>query len=1247
MDTVMDEDFENSRVDVEVVDNSRHEGKPKGKMEDVGDDEVEVVEGRKGRENRESRRKRKEREAAGDMVEVGNAKEERKKRRDEKEKHRSKDFDENERRDHRERKDSRRKKEKESKERKEHRHGSDKRSKDDSRDFDPRDISDRRGRRERRSEKVDSVDVESYTRVVEDFGRGSTVDKAHDKKEEPTSVSQLKSTYVDDEQEEGEILDEDNCPAKEWESGDLGVREESAKPEGFLNDDGRAKRSPIESPRAEKLSSLAEFKEERRETDYEKIDGAANCSQNVLHFMRGIVEAYDSESQASDEKPTSGADTRSENLHYGKEQENSGAGCEGRESGSEKSKPADKSDTKKRPMDLPGQRDSETNDKKYSRTGEMRSRHEGSRRSFLGMDQTDSEVPDEECKNKHSRHSVSPTAEDEQAPARRANDWRRRRSPTPDDRNGSTREGHYSRRRSRSKDIASHTHIERGRSRSLESSIDRDARRKRTHSPEVGRSRARGRSPSREGDKDRRTGADVVDHKKRSRSPDDNYEHLQSRDNYDHLDRSRRSRSRESGRLRGSSRTDSGDRRRRSRSRENLRGRRVGSERDSSRRAESTERRRRSRSRESSHRRIDDREGSRYVESYDRSRGSRSAVVSRSYKGDERDTRRVEGIAYRSSRDDRHYRDNRHFENSKENMYKMDRDREKNGISSHDRVRGQKTLSKDDQPSVKASSVQNATEEEDQEEYQERVALQLAAQEEDDPEKIKEESRRRRQAILEKFRRQQEKTAEEQSASGTGNPDMHDRRASQSSGDAGGGMAVNNESKPSERELALGKGSLQNGALSKPTIDGELGAGSPKSERSADMFSDDIFGESPAGGRRLGKGDGLAMDTSGLTDNWDDAEGYYCFRIGEILDGRYEVASSHGRGVFSTVVRARDLKAGRGEPEEVAIKIIRNNETMFKAGQQELVILKKLAGADPENKRHCVRLLSSFEYRSHLCLVFESLHMNLREILKKFGRNIGINLNAVRAYAKQLFIALKHLKNCGVLHCDIKPDNMLVNEAKNVLKLCDFGSAMFAGENEITPYLVSRFYRAPEIILGLPYDHALDIWSVGCCLYELYTGKMLFPGHTNNDMLRLHMELKGPFPKKMLKKAAFADQHFDQDFNFCAIEEDPVTKKTIKRILANVRPKDMSALVSSSGSGDEDPKLQASFKDLLEKIFILDPDKRLTVARVSTGKQLLLVWRPFVTGRYCQKIKHCSIGCIQVYSSNIGDISTRWWQPFY
>ncbi|WVZ55347.1 hypothetical protein U9M48_006019 [Paspalum notatum var. saurae] len=275
-------------------------------------------------------------------------------------------------------------------------------------------------------------------------------------------------------------------------------------------------------------------------------------------------------------------------------------------------------------------------------------------------------------------------------------------------------------------------------------------------------------------------------------------------------------------------------------------------------------------------------------------------------------------------------------------------------------------------------------------------------------------------------------------------------------------------------------------------------------------------------------------------DSWDDAEGYYAFRLGELLGGRYEVTAAHGKGVFSRVVRAKDRAAGG---EEVAIKIIRSNDTMYRAGKQEASILEKLTGADREGRRHCVRFISSFRYRNHLCLVLEPLHMNLREVVRKYGPSIGLKLSAVRIYSKQLLVALAHLKELGVLHCDIKPDNVMVNEAKNVLKLCDFGSAMLAGDNEVTPYLVSRFYRAPEVILGLPYDHAVDMWSAGCCLYELCTGVVLFKGKSNNEMLRLHMEMKGPFTKRMLRRGAFTAQHFNQDLNFQVVYEDPVTKK--------------------------------------------------------------------------------------------------------
>ena len=77
--------------------------------------------------------------------------------------------------------------------------------------------------------------------------------------------------------------------------------------------------------------------------------------------------------------------------------------------------------------------------------------------------------------------------------------------------------------------------------------------------------------------------------------------------------------------------------------------------------------------------------------------------------------------------------------------------------------------------------------------------------------------------------------------------------------------------------------------------------------------------------------------------------------------------------------------------------------------------------------------------------------------------------------------------------------------------------------------------------MGVPYDCSLDIWSIGCTLYELYTGKILFPGRSNNQMLLLMMELKGRFNSKMIKKAKFGDLYFDDLGGFASIEKDRVT----------------------------------------------------------------------------------------------------------
>jgi len=372
------------------------------------------------------------------------------------------------------------------------------------------------------------------------------------------------------------------------------------------------------------------------------------------------------------------------------------------------------------------------------------------------------------------------------------------------------------------------------------------------------------------------------------------------------------------------------------------------------------------------------------------------------------------------------------------------------------------------------------------------------------------------------------------------------------------------------------------------------------STKRVDMFSEDMFADdysSPTSMQKMTAESGKENPT--LTDNWDDAEGYYRVRIGEVMDTRYSVFGYTGQGVFSNVVRARDSMKTN---QEVCIKIIRNNEIMHKTGLKELEILRRINDTDPDDKYHCIRLHRNFFHKQHLCMVFEPLSMNLREVLKKYGKNVGLHIKAVRSYAQQMLLALKVMKKANIVHADIKPDNILVNESKLLLKLCDFGSASHVAEGEITPYLVSRFYRAPEIILGMKYDFGIDLWSSGTTFYELYTGKIMFAGQTNNHMLKMFMDLKGKIPNKIIRKGQFKDIHFDSNCCFLYHDIDRVTQreKVVQMPVVNkVRNLDHE-LTGGAKLPEEQLKKVLQLRDFLDKICVLDPAKRITLNQCLT-----------------------------------------------
>lgn len=204
----------------------------------------------------------------------------------------------------------------------------------------------------------------------------------------------------------------------------------------------------------------------------------------------------------------------------------------------------------------------------------------------------------------------------------------------------------------------------------------------------------------------------------------------------------------------------------------------------------------------------------------------------------------------------------------------------------------------------------------------------------------------------------------------------------------------------------------------------------------------------------------------------------------------------------------------------MAIKIIKSRRPFTLQAQSEISLLNLMLEKDKDDDCNIVRMIAQFMFRNHQCIVFEMLSYNLYDLLRNTKFN-GVSLNLVRKFAKQILRTLDFFSRpeVDVIHCDLKPENILLKHPRRSgIKIIDLGSSCFATKRTYT-YIQSRFYRSPEILLGLAYDQKIDIWSLGCVLVEMHTGEPLFSGSNQPDQICKVVDILGMPPASLLEQS--------------------------------------------------------------------------------------------------------------------------------
>ncbi|CAE6910555.1 AFC3 [Symbiodinium sp. CCMP2592] len=276
----------------------------------------------------------------------------------------------------------------------------------------------------------------------------------------------------------------------------------------------------------------------------------------------------------------------------------------------------------------------------------------------------------------------------------------------------------------------------------------------------------------------------------------------------------------------------------------------------------------------------------------------------------------------------------------------------------------------------------------------------------------------------------------------------------------------------------------------------------------------------------------------------DDDIVHFAWQQGQVLDSRYRVEDLLGDGAFGRVLRATDMK----DDSDVSLKVIRDVERYRENAMIEAKILEDIREADPNRTSYCVMMSDTFLHQNaYFVMVCELLGDSLYDFLKWNGFR-GFWLHDIQNFAKQSLKALKFLHDLSLTHTDLKPENILLQSrevarvsffprsefqppsdryrnlpyarpASNSIKLIDFGNATYVDMHH-SSIIQTRQYRSPEVILQIGWSEKADIWSLGCILFELYTGNVLFDTHASMEHLGMIDRILGHFPVAMLSRAS-------------------------------------------------------------------------------------------------------------------------------